>query len=55
LLKGEYGLKDICLGTPCLINGAGADKVIEKKLNKTQEKKLKKIGFALRKTLKKLT
>jgi malate dehydrogenase len=55
LLKGEYGLKDICLGTPCLINGAGADKVIEKKLNKIQEKKLKKIGFALRKTLKKLT
>ncbi|MCF7877180.1 MAG: hypothetical protein K9M14_02510, partial [Candidatus Omnitrophica bacterium] len=55
LLKGEYGLKDVCLGTPCVINKAGADRVIEKKINKVQKKKLKEIGFTLRKTLKELT
>ncbi len=54
LLKGEYGLSNICLGIPCLINRQGADKVIERKLTPSQMSKLKKAGLSLQKTLKSL-
>ena len=41
-LCGEYGLNNICLGVPCLINRKGADKIIEMKLSADDEKELKK-------------
>jgi malate dehydrogenase len=36
-LDGEYGLKDICCGVPCVIGGQGINKVVELDLN-SQEK-----------------
>jgi len=42
LLKGEYGLKDLCLGVPCIVNRSGVSKIIEVKLNPSQKKELRK-------------
>jgi len=41
-LRGEYGLNNICLGVPCLINRKGADKIIEMKLSADEKGELKK-------------
>ena len=38
LLKGEYGLRDICMGVPCLINKNGAEKIIEIKLTQKEKR-----------------
>lgn len=42
LLQGEYGLNNVCLGVPCLINRKGADKIIEMELSGIEKKELKK-------------
>ena len=42
LLKGEYGLKDMCIGTPCIINRRGVSKIIEVRLSQSQKKELHK-------------
>jgi len=42
LLKGEYGLKDMCMGIPCIINRSGVSKIIEVDLNSSQKKELYK-------------
>jgi len=41
LLEGEYGLKDICLGMPCVVGKSGAEKIIETELSEPQSKELK--------------
>jgi malate dehydrogenase len=43
LLKGEYGLKNICMGVPCVINKKGIEKIIEIKLAETEKKEIGKI------------
>lgn len=35
-LEGQYGVTDICLGTPCVIGKKGIEQVIELKLNETE-------------------
>lgn len=40
LLSGEYGLKDICLGLPCVINKNGISKIIEIELNVEEKEKI---------------
>ena len=35
-LEGEYGLNDLYIGTPTVINGNGADRVIELKLEEDE-------------------
>jgi malate dehydrogenase len=42
LLKGEYGLTDICVGVPCLVGKNGIHKIIELKLTSEENDKLKK-------------
>ncbi|MFH1518955.1 MAG: malate dehydrogenase [Candidatus Omnitrophota bacterium] len=39
-LRGEYGLNNICLGVPCIINRKGADKIVETKLSVQEKKEL---------------
>ncbi|HIE36434.1 MAG TPA: malate dehydrogenase [Candidatus Omnitrophica bacterium] len=41
LLEGEYGLKDVCLGVPCVINHKGIEKIIEMELDEREKKKMK--------------
>jgi L-lactate dehydrogenase len=36
VLQGEYGLKDVCLGIPTLVNESGAGRIIESKLTKEE-------------------
>ncbi|MCF7907766.1 MAG: malate dehydrogenase [Candidatus Omnitrophica bacterium] len=42
MLKGEYGLNNICLGVPCFINRKGIAKIIEVELTKKEKTALKK-------------
>ncbi|MBL4892796.1 MAG: malate dehydrogenase [Rhizobiaceae bacterium] len=37
-LKGEYGVKDMYVGVPCVIGANGIERVIEIDLNKTEQK-----------------
>lgn len=43
MLKGEFGLKDVCCGVPCIINRKGAEKIVETKLSSTENKQLEKV------------
>ena len=36
LLKGEYGLSDVCLGVPVLINKEGISRIVEINLEKSE-------------------
>lgn len=36
-LEGEYGLKDICIGVPCIIGKSGMEKVVEIELSKEEK------------------
>jgi len=51
-LRGEYGLNNICLGVPCLINRKGVDKIIEMKLSANEKKELKKAEKLFKQCLK---
>ena len=42
LLKGEYGLEDMCIGVPCVINRSGVSKIIEVDLSPEQKEELYK-------------
>jgi len=42
LLKGEYGLTNVCLGVPCLIARGGIAKIVELKLSKKEKSALLK-------------
>ncbi len=42
LVNGEYGLKDICLGLPCLINRQGIAKIVEVDLTRKERLALEK-------------
>lgn len=40
MLKGEYGLKDICLSVPCLVSRDGIEKVLVADLSEAEQKAL---------------
>lgn len=42
-LDGEYGLKDLCMGVPCIINKNGVEKVIEIELSEQEKEEIKKV------------
>ncbi len=54
LLKGEYGINDVCVGAPCLIRRQGAVEIVKGLLTPAQKNKLKKVSFSLKETLKSL-
>ncbi len=49
-LEGEYGMKDITIGVPCIIGKNGIEKIIEIKLAPEEAQKLKDSEAAVRKT-----
>ena len=49
LVKGYYGIEDICLGIPSIVNKKGVEKVLPLKLSADEEKKLKASALALQK------
>ncbi|MEW6075110.1 MAG: malate dehydrogenase [Candidatus Omnitrophota bacterium] len=48
LLQGEYGLKNICIGVPCILGRSGIEKVIELKLNVSETAALIQSAESLR-------
>ncbi|MFH1768921.1 MAG: malate dehydrogenase [Candidatus Omnitrophota bacterium] len=51
LLKNEYGLSDICLGVPCVINRRGMEKVLQLDLSSHERKQLAKAASDFRRAL----
>ncbi|HXG83261.1 MAG TPA: hypothetical protein VNI84_04450, partial [Pyrinomonadaceae bacterium] len=52
LLQGEYGIKGVYLGTPCIVGKNGVERVIELELNKTEKAGLLRSADVLRQALK---
>ncbi len=50
-LTGQYGLKDIYMGTPCLLGAGGVEKIIELELADAEKKSLHSSADAIRKDL----
>lgn len=40
LLRGQYGLDNVCLSVPCVVGSNGIERVIEARLNDTEQKAL---------------
>ncbi|MEJ7863400.1 MAG: L-lactate dehydrogenase [Pyrinomonadaceae bacterium] len=51
LLQGEYGIKGVYLGTPCIVGKNGIERVIELELNKTEKAGLLRSADILRQAL----
>jgi malate dehydrogenase len=47
-LQGEYGMKDLFLGVPCLLGRNGLEKVIEVELTSDEKAALQKSADAVR-------
>ena len=40
LLEGEYGLNDVCLSVPCMMDSTGVARIIETRLNDKEKEQL---------------
>lgn len=50
MLDGEYGLTDICIGTPVILGKNGVEKVLELELNDAEKAHIKESADGVRKT-----
>jgi L-lactate dehydrogenase len=50
LLNGEYGLNDVCLSLPCIVNRKGIKSIVETTLDQDEREALKKSAEILKKT-----
>ena len=48
LLNGEYNLKNICIGVPCIIGANGVESIVEIKLNESEKNLLKESAMKVR-------
>ena len=51
-LEGQYGLSDVCLSVPTLINKDGVDKILTVPISEDEQKQLIKSGNALKEVIK---
>ncbi|MCX5711636.1 MAG: malate dehydrogenase [Candidatus Omnitrophica bacterium] len=51
-LNGEYGVKDVCIGTPCQIGKAGIEKILEVRLSKEEKDAFLKSTNSLKEQIK---
>ena len=49
-LEGEYGMKDITIGVPCIIGKNGIEKILELNISEEERAKLHESEAAVRKT-----
>jgi L-lactate dehydrogenase len=54
LLTGEYGIKDICLGVPCVIGSNGVEQILEIPLSKSEHNSLMRSASILHSTFRNL-
>tara|TARA_B100000963_G_scaffold181160_1_gene157503 strand:+ start:3285 stop:4220 length:936 start_codon:yes stop_codon:yes gene_type:complete len=47
-LEGEYNLKDICIGVPCIIGRSGVSDIVDVKLNEAEKEKLNTSALSVR-------
>ncbi|MCM8827195.1 MAG: malate dehydrogenase [Candidatus Omnitrophica bacterium] len=52
LLKGEFGLNNVCIGVPCFINRKGIDKIIEYELTPQEKRELLSMGDRFKECMK---
>jgi malate dehydrogenase len=50
-LQGEYGMKDVFVGVPCLLGAAGLEKVVEVTLTKDEQAALEKSADSVREVM----
>jgi L-lactate dehydrogenase len=55
LLEGEYGLRDVCLGVPCVVGQGGVRDIVEAPLLSGEKESLQKSASILQAALKELT
>ena len=46
-LEGQYGLRDICIGVPCIIGKKGIEEIIDLDLNSSEKNKLQESAKAI--------
>ena len=46
-LEGQYGLRDICIGVPCIIGKKGIEEIIDLNLNSSEKNKLNESANAI--------
>ena len=46
-LEGQYGLRDICIGVPCIIGKKGVEEIIDLDLNSSEKNKLNESANAI--------
>lgn len=51
LMEGEYGLKDICIGVPCVIGKSGMEKVVEIDLSEEEKAAFLKSANAIKSSI----
>jgi L-lactate dehydrogenase len=54
LLDGEYGLRDVCLGVPCVVGQGGARQIVVAPLHRDEETALFKSASILQEVLRQL-
>ena len=54
LLDGEYGIRDVCLGIPCVVGQGGVLRVVQAALSKEEEHALERSAATLQEALKNL-
>lgn len=54
LLDGEYGIKDVCLGVPCVLGQNGVVNIVEASLTRDEQKALERSASTLQEALKNL-
>jgi malate/lactate dehydrogenase len=47
-MTGEYGLQDVCLGTPCIVGKSGVERVLVLRLDEAEQKALEHSADILR-------
>ena len=47
-LDGEYNLRDICIGVPCIIGANGVESIIDIELNQSEKKLLSQSAVKVR-------
>ncbi len=53
-LEGEYGIKDLCIGVPCVLGKGGIENITELDLNKTEEAAFRSSANAIGRLIKSL-
>ncbi len=52
LIQGQYGIRDVCLSVPCVINGTGVSRIVEMPLEPLEKEQLLKSAEVIRETAK---